>query len=478
MTQIIEWFIISYFFSINTVYLLLVIGALIYVRRQMLHSDIVKPASLFKSKIYKTISILVPAYNEADNIIESVESLLRLEYPEYEIIVVNDGSTDDTIDQLARHFKLKKTEIFYEETIPHKDIRGFYKSEDIPNFTVIDKENGGKSDALNAGINVSDSDLICSIDADSILEQDVLKKLIQTFIRHKHTIAAGGIVRVINGCKIKNREIEEVHVPDGFLGRLQSVEYLRAFLFGRVGWDYLNSLLIISGAFGIFDRKAVLEVGGYQTDTVGEDIELIIRLHSHFQKKKQSYNIGYLPEPICWTEVPVDYKSLKNQRNRWHRGLADSIWRHKYMLFNPKFGRIGLFVLPFFLIFELIGPIITILSYLFVTLLLIIPGYSDPTFITLFFVVSILYGMVVSLISVLAEEIAYKTYSSTKDILILAAYSFIENLGYRQLHAFWQVSGIIDFIKGNKSWGDMKRKGFEVHPETSPAPGSVTSSNS
>jgi cellulose synthase/poly-beta-1,6-N-acetylglucosamine synthase-like glycosyltransferase len=310
---------------------------------------------------------------------------------------------------------------------------------------------------------VSDYDLVCAIDADSILEQDVLKKLIQTFIRHKHTIAAGGIVRVINGCKIVNREIKEIHVPDSFLARLQSVEYLRAFLFGRVGWDYMKSLLIISGAFGIFDRKAVLEVGGYLTDSVGEDLELIIRLHSHFLREKKEYNIRFLPEPICWTEVPNDYKSLKNQRNRWHRGLADSIWRHRYMLFNPTYGRFGLFVLPFFLIFELIGPIIILFSYLYIGVLFLIPGYGSVSFVVLFFAVSVIYGMVVSLISVLAEEIAYKTYSSTKDILVLTAYSFIENLGYRQIHSFWQVLGIIDFIKGNKSWGNMRREGFKVN---------------
>jgi cellulose synthase/poly-beta-1,6-N-acetylglucosamine synthase-like glycosyltransferase len=429
----------------------------------MLLSDVVKPSSLFKSKVYKTISILVPAYNEAGNIIESVESLLRLEYPEYEIIVINDGSSDETIERLKDHFKLTKTELFYKQSIDHQPVRGIYKTAEIPNLTVIDKENGGKSDALNAGINVSDYDLVCSIDADSILEQDVLKKLIQTFVRHKDTIAAGGIVRVINGCKIVNREIKEIHVPDGFLGRLQSVEYLRAFLFGRVGWDYLKSLLIISGAFGIFDRKAILEVGGYSVDSVGEDIELIIRLHSHFLRSKKEYNIRFLPEPICWTEVPVDYKSLKNQRNRWHRGLADSIWRHRYMLFNPTYGRFGLFVLPFFLIFELIGPIIILFSYLYIGVLFLIPGYGSVSFVVLFFAVSVIYGMVVSLISVLAEEIAYKTYSSTKDILVLTAYSFIENLGYRQIHSFWQVLGIIDFIKGNKSWGNMRREGFKVN---------------
>jgi cellulose synthase/poly-beta-1,6-N-acetylglucosamine synthase-like glycosyltransferase len=466
MIQVIEWSIITYFLSLNTVYLILVIGSLIYIRQQMFQSQVVKPAALFKSRIYKTISILVPAYNEAENIIESVESLLRLEYPEYEIIVVNDGSSDDTIDRLRKHFKLEETELYYEKTIPHQEIKAIYKTDELPHFTLIDKENGGKSDALNAGINVSDYDLICSIDADSILEQDVLKKLIQTFVRHKDTVAAGGIVRVINGCKIRNREIEEIHVPDSFLARLQSVEYLRAFLFGRVGWDYLEGLLIISGAFGIFDRKAILEVGGYLTNSVGEDIELIIRLHSHFLRTKKPYNIRFLPEPICWTEVPTDYTSLKNQRNRWHRGLADSLWRHKYMLFNPKYGRIGMLVLPFFLIFELIGPVIIIFSYLYIGFLFTLEGYADLTFVTLFFSVSILYGMVVSLVSVLAEEIAYKTYSSAKDILILAAYSFIENLGYRQIHSFWQVSGIIDFIKGNTSWGNMKREGFDVHQES------------
>jgi cellulose synthase/poly-beta-1,6-N-acetylglucosamine synthase-like glycosyltransferase len=461
MIKLIEWVIVGYFGIINTVYLLLVISALLYVRKQKLLSGVVEPSGLFKSDLYKTISILVPAYNESGNIIESIQSLLKLEYPEYEVIVINDGSSDDTLQQLINYFELEKTELYYEETVEHQSIRAIYKTPESPTLTVIDKENGGKADALNAGINVSASDLICSIDADSILEQDVLKKLIQTFIQHKNTVAAGGIVRVINGCKIVNREIKEIHVPDSFLGRLQSVEYIRAFLFGRVGWDYLNSLLIVSGAFGIFDRKAVLKVGGYLTDTVGEDIELIIRLHSYCLRNKHNYKIRFLPEPICWTEVPDDYKSLKNQRNRWHRGLADSIWRHKYMLFNPSYGHIGLFVLPFFLLFELTGPILLLGSYLYLALILFIPAYFSAPFVFLFFVVSIIYGMIISLISVLAEEIAFKTYSDSKDIFILTIYSFLENLGYRQIHAWWQLIGLFDFFKGKKSWGKMVRKGFQ-----------------
>ncbi len=457
--NIVEQFIIGYFLTINTVYLSLVVGALLYVKRQVLHSVVVEPEKLFETDLFKSISILVPAYNESANIVESVESLLKLEYPEYDVIVINDGSGDDTLQQLIDHFELKEVEIYYEQKIDHQNIKGIYQTPEKPSLVVLDKENGGKADALNAGINIAETDLICSIDADSILEQDVLKKLIQTFIEHKNTVAAGGVVRVINGCNIENREIQEIHTPKNNWARLQSVEYIRAFLFGRVGWDYFRSLLIVSGAFGIFDRKAVIKVGGYLTDTVGEDIELIVRLHSYHLRNKKDYQIRFLPEPICWTEVPTDYNSLKNQRNRWHRGLADTIWRHKYMLFNPRYKHLGLLVMPFFLFFELLGPIIQLLSYAYLTVIAFTP--SSLPFILLFFGVSIIYGMIISLISILAEEIAFKTYSSFRDVLVLSCYSFLENLGYRQIHAWWQSKGLYDFMKGKKSWGKMIRKGFD-----------------
>lgn len=459
--NILEQLIIGYFLTINTVYLLLVIGALIYVRRQILHSGVVQPDTLFKSDLFKSISILVPAYVESGNIVESIESLLKLEYPEYHIIVINDGSADDTLQQLIDYFDLIETPLYYEKEIGHENIRATYRTPKIPTLTVIDKENGGKADALNAGINVAETDLVCSIDADSILEQDVLKKLIQTFIEHKNTVAAGGVIRVINGCNIENREIKEIRTPKNIWALLQSVEYIRAFLFGRVGWDFFKSLIIVSGAFGIFDRKAVIKVGGYLTDTVGEDIELIVRLHSYHLQNRKDYQIRFLPEPICWTEVPTDYNSLKNQRNRWHRGLADSIWRHKYMLFNPKYKHIGMFVMPFFLLFELVGPVIQLLSYIYLLLIFIIPTLFNLSFVLVFLAISVIYGMIISLISILAEEIAFKTYSNFKDIFVLTCFSFLENIGYRQIHAWWQFMGLVDFFKGKKSWGKMIRKGFD-----------------
>lgn len=456
-----EWIIIIYFTGINSTYLLLLFCALAQIRNQKYLQELTVASGLFKSDLYKTVSILVPAYNEAENIVESIESLLKLEYPQYEIIVINDGSRDHTLHQLIKHFKLEKKEVYYEKTVEHQPVKHIYTSPVIDALTVIDKENGGKADALNAGLNLSEYDLVFSIDADSILEQDSLRKFIQPFIEHKNTIAAGGVVRVINGCKIENREIKEIHIPKNHWARLQSVEYLRAFLFGRVGWDYLKSLMIISGAFGIFDRKAVLEVGGYLTDTVGEDIELIFRLHSYNLRKKRNYNIRFLSQSICWTEVPEDYKSLRNQRNRWHRGLADAIWRHKNMLFNPRYRHIGLFVLPFFLFFELLGPVLLIISYVYIFVFFFVTNAISISFIVLFFMVSILYGMIISLTSVLSEEISFNTYSDYKDIFMLTAYSFVENLGYRQIHSWWQVRGLYDFFKGSKSWGNMVRKGFE-----------------
>lgn len=459
--SVLEYLIAGYFLAINSVYLVLILGAVNRIRGHRVQGSASVPDALFKTDLFKSISILLPAYNESRSIVESVESILKLEYPEYQVVVVNDGSTDDTLQQLIDHFDLQETKLYFERELDHQNILSIYRCPDNPTLMVIDKVNGGKADALNAGINVIDTDLFCAIDSDSILEQDVLKKLIQPFVEHRNTVAAGGAIRIINGCKMENREIREIHIPDSFWARLQSVEYIRAFLFGRAGWDYFKSLLIISGAFGIFDRKAVVRVGGYLADTVGEDVELIIRLHSYHLRNGIDYHIRFLPDPICWTEVPTDYDSLKNQRNRWQRGLADSIWRHRYMLFNSRYGHIGMLVMPFFLLFELLGPVIQLLSdgYLLVTLL--IPSLFYLPFVLLYLSISIMYGMILSLIAILAEEISFKTYSDFKDVVILSCYSFLENLGYRQIHTFWQLTGLVDFFKGKKSWGKMERQGIE-----------------
>ncbi|MDX1617591.1 MAG: glycosyltransferase family 2 protein, partial [Balneolaceae bacterium] len=430
-------FFVLYFLIVNVVYIVLVVVSFFYIQSQRKYSQVYKLTGLFRSELYKPVSILVPAFNEAANIVSSVEALLQIQFPDCEVVVINDGSTDETLELLIDHFELREVDPPPKLPLKHQPIRRVYRSRRYDELIVIDKVNGRKADALNAGINIASKDLICAIDADSILEPDVLMKLLRAFVEDDNVIAVGGIVRVANGCTIEDYIIKDVNLPDDYLPRVQSVEYLRAFLFGRVGWDYMRSLLIISGAFGVFDRKAVMEVGGYLEDTVGEDMELVVRLHHHFLKMKKPYEIRFLAEPVCWTEVPEDWEVLGRQRNRWQRGLADTLWRHKAMLFNPRYGRLGLLAMPYFVIFEMFGPIIELSGFIYFFMVIAL-GNLNSTFVLMFFSVAVLLGMTLSVSSVLCEEFTYRRYPSLKDISILTLYAFLENIGYRQIHTWWR----------------------------------------
>ena len=450
---------VGYFVAINVIYLILIALSFYHIRRQLKEKNVFGLQGLFSSNLYSPISILAPAFNEESTIVASVKSLLQLRYPNYEVIVVNDGSKDRTMDVLIDQFKLKRVKRYVPLILNHKPIKAIYKSTVYPDLIVVDKENGRKADALNAGINVCRNDLFCAIDADCVLEPDVLQNMLKTFIEDETTIAVGGIIRVANDCIIEGNEIKEIRFPKKFLPRIQVVEYLRAFLFGRVGWDYLDSLLIISGAFGIFDRNAVLKVGGYLHDTVGEDMELVVRLHKYHRERKIPYRVRFLPEPVCWTEVPEDANVLARQRNRWQRGLADTLYRHRDMFFNPKYGRLGFFAVPFFFIFELLSPIIELLGWL-VLILAILFGAVNLHFALIFLSAAVLLGMVLSISSILCEEFTYRRYPRMKDIFLMSLYAFFENFGFRQVHMWWRLMGIKDFLIGNKEWGAMTRKGL------------------
>mgnify|MGYP002621234440 CR=1 FL=1 len=460
-----SYFVVGYFIVINSVYLILNAISFFHIRKQLKQKDVYNLQGLFASNLYSPISILAPAFNEEATIEASIKSLLQLRYPKYEVIVINDGSKDRTMQVLIQQFKLKRVNRYVPLILDHKPIKAIYKSTIYPELIVIDKENGRKADALNAGINVCRNDLFCAIDADCVLEPEVLQNMLKTFIEDETTIAVGGIVRVANDCEINGNEITEVRFPKKFYPRIQVVEYLRAFLFGRVGWDYLDSLLIISGAFGIFNRNAVLRVGGYLHDTVGEDMELVVRLHRYHRVNKIPYRVRFLPEPVCWTEVPEDRKVLSRQRNRWQRGLADTLYRHRTMIFNPRYGRLGMFAVPFFLIFELLAPVIELFGWI-VLILAIIFGAVNLQFSLVFLSAAILLGMVLSVSAILCEEFTYRRYPKIKDILYMTLFAFVENFGFRQMHMWWRLKGIWDFIKGNKEWGTMTRKGFGTAPIT------------
>jgi cellulose synthase/poly-beta-1,6-N-acetylglucosamine synthase-like glycosyltransferase len=454
-----QYIVLVYFVIANGTYTLFTILSL---------KDITKYASivthhniknLMTGTFYKPLTIIVPAYNEEATISSNITSLLSLQYPEYEIVVVNDGSTDRTMDKLISRFRLVTSDKVVPLKLQHEQIHQVFLSLDYPNLFVIDKENGGKADALNAGINASSYPIFCSIDADSLLEKEALLRSARLFVEDKKIIATGGIVRVLNGSKIENGVVTEIRAPGKALECFQAVEYIKGFLCGRTAWNYFGSVLIISGAFGIFRKDIVLAINGYR-HTVGEDMDLVVRLHKYCREQKIPYNIVFVPDPICFTQVPTDFKSLLDQRNRWHRGLVDSLLYSKKMFLNPAYGSVGIFGYLYFGLLEGLGPIIEFLGY-FGFILFFLFGNVNSDFALLFFVVAILWGMWINIGSVLLDDILYKRYKNMKDLLKLCLFGFLEMLGYRQLITIERM--IATFMFWKKNWGKAKRHKIRIN---------------
>ena len=405
------------------------------------------------------ISLLTPAYNEEATIVESIRSMLNLNYPNYEIVVINDGSTDNTLDTVINTFNLHKISYPIRERLATKRVRGIYYNPDIPRLRLIDKENGGKSDALNTGINISRHPYIVSLDADSILEPDALLHIAMAFMQNKYTIAVGGIIRVANGCTVENGKVMSIGLPKKIWALFQTIEYFRSFLAGRIGWNSSNSLLIISGAFGAFQKEPVLQVGGYTTGTVGEDMDLVIKLHQYMRLKKYKYRVSFLPDPICWTQVPEDLAVLYRQRRRWQIGLIDAMGRHKKMFLNPRFGIPGILAMPYYFLFEMISPIIELLGYIMIPLAWYF-GLLPLNALVLFFTAAFGFGIIASIGSLAVEEFTDSKYISVRDVLLLSFLSIIENLFYRQMTVFFRLLGIVFYRKQKNAWGAMKRRKF------------------
>lgn len=451
---------IGYFFLVNSGYMILMLLAVYSLSRYMGTKQILEHMIDRRGSFAPSISILAPAYNEQETITESVRSFLMLNYPSFEVIVINDGSKDETLQRLKETFRLEPTEILYDSRLSGTKVRGAYRSQWHPNLLVVDKENGGKADALNIGIGFSQYEIFCTVDSDSILESDALLKVAAPFKESPDkVVASGGTVRVVNGTRIKHGRVENIALPKKPIVLMQVIEYTRAFLCGRIGWNAINSTLVISGAFGLFSRSAVLDAGGYTPNCIGEDMELIIRLHRHCRDVDRPYSIVFVPDPVCWTEAPSDLVSLGKQRDRWQRGLADTIRRHRSLLFNFKYGPVGVMALPYFLFVELLGPVFEVGS-LIAILLSIFFGKFDIQILGIFFCASILYGAVLSLSSILIEEIYFSKYNRPRQLLVLMIYCLIESLWFRQLSTFWRLRGLFKYIKGDHAWGHLTRSGF------------------
>ena len=408
------------------------------------------------------VSVLLPAYNEEAGIVESIHSLLALRYPEHEVIVVNDGSTDGTVARLVEAFDLVPVDKALRDSVASERVRGTYVSRREPQLWLIDKDNGGKSDALNAGLRAARYPYVCAIDADAILEADALLRVAKPMIDDPDlAVAAGGIVRIANGCTVDRGRVLDVRLPKSRLATLQVIEYFRAFLVGRVGWSRIGALLIISGAFGLFRRDAVEAVGGWRTDTVGEDAELVVRLHRHGRERADSYRIEFVPDPVCWTEAPESVRTLSRQRRRWQRGLAETLWRHRAMLGRPRYGAVGTVALPYFLLFELVGPLFELVSFVLMPIAFAF-GLLSTAIMVSFAVVAVLLGVLLSVAALTLEEFSFRRHQRRGDVARMLAYAVLENFGYRQLTDWWRLQGMWDVLRRRTGWGEMTRRGFAV----------------
>ena len=421
-------------------------------------------SKLMASPIAPGITIIAPAYNEGLTIVENIRSLLSLRYVNYEVMVVNDGSKDDTLQKMIDAYDLILIEKDIDPNWPCKPIRGVYKSKhrSFSKLTVIDKENGGKSDALNTGIQLSEMKYVGCIDVDCLLLPDALLHVVKSFYQRsrKRVIAVGGVIRIANSCKISGGKLEEIRLPKNWLAKFQLLEYTRSFLLGRMAWGRIDSLLIISGAFGFFDREIALAVGGYDTGTVGEDMEIVFRMRRYMHERKIPYTVEYIPDPLCWTEVPESTKILVNQRDRWARGNLETLYTHKDMFFNPKFGRLGLLSYPYWFFYEWLAPLLEFFGF-FTIVLFYYLGIINWEFFVAITLAVYTFSVMFSFYAILWDVYSYNQYKRTKDILLLVLCALIEPVTFHPLVVWSAVRGNYKkLFKVQSGWGSQVRKGF------------------
>jgi cellulose synthase/poly-beta-1,6-N-acetylglucosamine synthase-like glycosyltransferase len=473
-----ETAIIAYFLILTLSYTALTVMAfidLVSYRRRLWRGSL---HSLLNDPSYRPISILVPAFNERDTLPATVRSLLSLRYPEYEVIVINDGSTDDTLGVVRTAFAMQPTPAAIRRSLETNAVRGLYRSLDHPNLILVDKDNGGKSDALNAGINVASFPIFCCMDADSILEPDALLRVARVFSEDERIVAAGGIVRTLNGSQVKDGRVTHIRAPNRLLTLVQAVEYARGFLTGRAPLARLNSLMIISGTFGLFRKDAVVEAGGYHRGTVCEDMEIVVRLHRRARERKRedekkvpeqrAGRVVFIPDPVCWTQVPSDWRSLLRQRDRWQRGLLESLWIHRRMFCNPFYGRVGLIGMPFYVLFEALGPVIELAGYVMVVALLLM-GRLELMMALLFFLLAVSSGIVLSVMALILDDLLFRRYERERDVLKMILAAFLEFFGYRQVLAVQRTIAFFNLVFRRGHWGKARRSRI-AHSETSVEP--------
>ncbi|HEY0970604.1 MAG TPA: glycosyltransferase [Gemmatimonadales bacterium] len=467
-----EWPLLAYAVALNTFYALLLACAIPEMVAHLRLSRGSRARRLVEGEGLPPISLLVPAYNEEVTIVASVQSFLTLEYPRHEVVLVNDGSTDGTLQRVMEAYDLYEVPHVVEATIPSRPVRACYRSRRFSRLLVVDKENGGKADSLNVALDAARYPYVSAVDSDTLVEPDALLRLARPFLLGTPVAAAAGTIRVVNACRVEHGRVVDARVDRRLLPGVQTVEYLRAFLFGRLGWNRLGGNLIISGAFGVFRREYLLAIGGYRTGSVTEDMDLVVRLRRYLAERRLPDRLPFIPDPVAWTEVPGRLKVLARQRERWHRGLLGALWSHRDLLCNPRYGTLGMVAFPFYLFGEALAPVVELVGWL-VLAMGVLAGAVDWSFAGSFLLAAYGYGLLLSLAAIALDEWSFSRYSSRGDLLRLVGYAFVESFGYRQLtvcfrlHAFWRA------LRGDAGWGRMTREGFRDGPRPAPTLGAA-----
>ncbi|MDO9594599.1 MAG: glycosyltransferase [Lutibacter sp.] len=457
-------FFIYAFFAIASYVILAIISA-VETKEYVKKNSFVNYKEILSSTISPSISIIAPAYNESLNIIENVRSLLSSHYVNYDVIIVNDGSKDDSLEKLIVAYDLVKVNFLINQQIPTKPIRaGVFKSTNpaFEKLTIVDKENGGKADALNMGLNISNNQYVACIDVDCLLLENALQKMVKPFLEvtDQKVIATGGVIRIANSCIIKNGKLLDVNFPEKWIEKAQILEYLRAFLLGRMAWSRLNGLLVISGAFGLFDKKIAIEVGGYDTNTVGEDMEIIVRMRRHMEEINEKYKVAYIPDPLCWTEAPDNYKIFISQRNRWTRGTIETLRKHRKIGFNPKYKSLGMLSYPYWLFFERLAPVIEVIGIIYFAILMALNEVRWDYAIA-FIILAYLFTVLFSIVAIYSEELTYHQYKKKGTGFKLLMISLLEPFVLHPFILYAAIRGNMDYyFNKKKKWGEMTRKGM------------------
>lgn len=463
-TKFADHFILLYSGLLFATYFLLSTFSALDILKYMRRNSFIDYRDILTAPSAPSISIIAPAYNESMTIVENVRSLLNIHYVNFEVIIVNDGSKDNTLQLMIDAYELEAVPFAFEEKVESKPVINIYKSKipSISRLTVVDKVNGGKADALNAGINISKYGIFAAIDVDCILEYESLLKMVKPFMEQTaetKVIAVGGVVRIANSCEVKEGKITQINLPDQLLPRIQVLEYIRAFLLGRMAWSRLNGLILISGAFGMFDKKIAIDCGGYNHRTVGEDMELVIRMRRYMEERREKYKVVYLPDPLCWTEAPSSLKILSKQRNRWTRGTAETLWIHKKLIFNPRYHFLGMVSMPFWFLFEWLAPIVEMTAFLYLIMMAFLGILNVELFITLFCLIYA-FAIMYSTAAILFEELSFHQYKRKRDIIRLLGTALIEPIIIHPLTVYYAIRGNLDLMTGVKNWGEMTRAGF------------------